>query len=181
MCHKTVQIENDRDSSAISELFTLSVHAHDPVISVSTEALEEYLHEVGGAKGISVPDVLEPQQISASLYIGGTTPQALTEVPHWHPDQTEAYVILEGKAMILAKYRWQEDWVRREAQGGDLLIVQPEVCHWFSWLSVAGLALVFKAPQRAGIGRYPAGKTICKFCPHFKRGCVLPEGFTPQE
>jgi len=66
-------------------------------------------------------------------------------------------------------------------KAGDLLIVPPESCHWLRWRSAAGLALVFKAPQRAGVGRFPAGKVICRFCPHYKCGCVLPNGFMPQE
>jgi hypothetical protein len=74
----------DRIEIGIVKLQTLSEHARDPVIAVSTRHLESYLKVVGGAKGISVPDVLEPQQISTPLYIGATTPQAKTEVPHWH-------------------------------------------------------------------------------------------------
>jgi|ERR1051325_4199165 mannose-6-phosphate isomerase-like protein (cupin superfamily) len=158
----------------------LACRQHEPVLLIEHAPLENALGLIG-ATGISVADVLMPFHISWSLYIGATTPRAVSEVPHWHPEQTEAYVILDGKAQMLAKYRWQGEWVRREAQAGDMLVVQPEVCHWFQWQSPTGLALVFKAPQRAGIGPYPAGKTICKFCPHYKNGCVLPHGFDPQE
>lgn len=150
----------------------------EPVLHVEHMPFAAAIEAVGGAKGLSVPDVLEPYQISLPIYIGATTPRATTEVPHWHPDQAEAYAIMAGEAELIAKHRWGEGgWVRRVARAGDLLIVQPEVCHWFRWRSPEGLALVFKAPQRAGVGRFPAGKVVCKFCPHFGKGCVLPAGF----
>src|SRR5260370_27414537 len=124
--------------------------------------------ETLGAKGLSVPDVTEPYQISLPLYIGATTPQATSEVPHWHQDQAEAYVCLKGEVALLAKNRWDDDgWVRRVGQPGDLLIVQPQVCHLVQWRSARGISLVFKAPQRAGLGRFPHGKVTCKLCPHF--------------
>jgi hypothetical protein len=83
---------------------------------------------------------------------------------------------------MVAKHRWEDDgWIRRIGRPGDMLVARPEVCHWFRWQSGSGLALVFKAPQVAGVGPFPAGKVTCKFCPHFNRGCVLPEGFVPPE
>lgn len=158
-------------------------HQRDPVLVLQRNPLAAALKTVGGAKGISVPDVLEPYQIQLPLYVGATSPAATSEVPHWHnADQAEAYVILDGQAELLAKYRWEDDgWIQRMAYAGDLLIVRPEVCHWFRWRSEDGLALVFKAPQRAGVGRFPAGKVTCKFCPHFQRGCVLPAEFKHPE
>jgi hypothetical protein len=136
--------------------------------------MEAYLEAVGGAKGISVSDVLEPQQISLPLYIGGTTPRAASEVPHWHAIQAEAYVLLHGEAEVLAKHRWNDDWVAKRATPGTLLIVQPEVCHWFQWRSSEGLAYVFKAPQIPGVGLPPNGKVTCKYCPHYGRTCEPP-------
>lgn len=168
-------------NGAGSYLQELALRQHEPVLLVELAPLTAELEGLG-AKGFSVPDVLEPYQIQLPLYIGATTPKATTEVPHWHPDQAEAYVVLDGEAEILAKYRWSDNgWVRRRAKAGDVFVVQPEVCHWFQWRSARGLALVFKAPQRAGVGRFPAGKVICRFCPHHQRGCVLPDGFKPAE
>jgi len=161
-------------------LHAVALRQQEPALHIENVPFRKVVEEIG-ATGISVADILAPFHIHLSLYIGATSPRATSEVPHWHPEQTEAYVILDGKAEMLAKYRWQGEWVKREARAGDLLVVQPEVCHWFRWQSSSGLALVFKAPQQAGIGRFPAGKTVCKFCPHFNRGCILPEGFTPQE
>ncbi len=91
-----------------------------------------------------------------------------------------AHVLLDGEAELLAKFRWDDNgWVECVGKTGDVLIVQPEVCHWFRWRSQDGLAMVFKAPQRPGVGRFPAGKVVCQFCPHFMRGCVFPQDFTP--
>jgi mannose-6-phosphate isomerase-like protein (cupin superfamily) len=151
------------------------------VLLIEQLPLAAAVEAVGGAKGISVPDVLEPFQISLPMYIGATTPSASSEVPHWHPDQAEAYVVLAGEAEMISKHRWiDEGWVRVVARPGDVLVVRPEACHWFRWQSAAGLALVFKAPQRAGVGRFPAGKVVCASCPHYERGCVGPRGFVPR-
>lgn len=159
----------------------LANHQQEPILLVERGPLSAVLEKVG-AKGISVADVLEPFQIHLPLYIGATTPKATSEVPHWHPTQAEAYVIIEGQAEMVAKHRWEDDgWIRRIGRPGDMLVARPEVCHWFRWQSGSGLALVFKAPQVAGVGAFPAGKVTCKFCPHFNRGCVLPEGFAPPE
>ena len=149
----------------------------DPILGIERDPLAAALRTLG-AKGISVPDVLEPYQISLPLYFGATSPHATTEIPHWHPEQAEAYVLLDGEAELLAKFRWDDDgWTVRRGKPGDVLIVRPEACHWWRWRSAEGLALVFKAPQRAGVGRFPNGKVTCQFCPHFGRGCVLPAGF----
>ncbi|MFQ5859848.1 MAG: hypothetical protein ACE5LU_29995 [Anaerolineae bacterium] len=165
----------------VEYLHDLARRQHEPGLLIQREPLAVVMKELG-AKGISVPDPFEPYQIHLPLYIGATTPQAKSEVPHWHADQAEAYVLMEGEAELLARYRWDDDsWVRQLGRAGDVLVVQPEVCHWFRWLSADGLALVFKAPQRAGVGRFPAGKVVCKFCPHYKRGCVLPAGFASYE
>src|SRR4051794_3566970 len=132
-----------------------------PVLRIERDPLAAALRagqEPLGAKGISVADVLEPFQISLPLYVGATTPGARSEVPHWHADQAEAYVILGGEAELLAKFRWDDDgWTMWEGRPGDLLVVAPEVCHWFRWRSQSeeSLALVFKAPQRAGVGPFP--------------------------
>jgi mannose-6-phosphate isomerase-like protein (cupin superfamily) len=149
---------------------------HQPGILVNAGKLAAAVAALPrGAKGISVPDVFEPDQISLPIYFGVTTTHAQSEVPHWHPEQAEVYVVCEGEAELVSRYRWDGEWRRRVVRPGDVLIVQPEVCHWFRWLSESeGYALVFKAPQRAGVGRSPCGKVTCRFCPH---GCV-PEGFT---
>jgi Cupin domain len=135
-----------------------------------------------GAKGISVPDPLEPFQICLDLYYGETTPRATSEIPHWHKEQTEAYVMTdEGEAEVWVKWRWDDDgWQRRVLRQGDVILVQPHACHWFRWRSERGRATVFKAPQIPGVGKPPNGKTTCaNGCPHFQRGCVTPNGFNP--
>ena len=161
-------------------LHELALRQQEPGLLIERKRLGPAMEQLG-ARGISVPDPMEPFQICLPLYIGVTTPRATTEVPHWHGDQAEAYVLMDGEAELLAKHRWETDWVRRVGHTGDVLVAQPEVCHWFRWLSPHGLALVFKAPQRAGVGRFPAGKVICQFCPHYRRGCILPDGFTPRD
>lgn len=164
---------------AAGELFELSKHQSEPLMVIQQGELESYLQRVGGAKGISVPDVLEPQQISLPLYIGATTPRAASEVPHWHAIQAEAYFLVHGEAEVLAKHRWGDYWTTKCAVAGTLLIVQPEVCHWFQWRSPEGLALVFKAPQIPGVGLPPNGKVTCKFCPHYGRDCEPPAVAAP--
>jgi hypothetical protein len=166
-----------RNVDPVKYLQNLACHQKDPLLHIEREPLATAMEQLG-AKGLSVPDPQEPYQLYLPLYIGITTPRAITEVPHWHPDQAEAYVPIEGEVELLAKYRWDDKgWVRRVAQAGDVLVVQPEVCHWLRWRSTQGLTLVFKAPQRPGVGRFPAGKVVCEFCPHLNRGCVLPDGF----
>lgn len=177
---KHVTLER-RDSDPVTYLHTLSLRRRKPLLLIEREPLQAAMEKLG-AKGLSVPDVFEPYQLQYPLYIGVTTPQATTEVPHWHPEQAEAYVIIDGEAELAAKHREEDNgWETEIAKAGDMLIVPPESCHWFRWRSPTGLALVFKAPQRAGVGRFPAGKVICRDCPHYKRGCVLLDGFTPQE
>lgn len=162
------------EQHAVGELFELSKHQFDPLMLIRRDELEAYLQAVGGAKGISVPDVREPQQISLSLYIGATTPRAASEVPHWHAIQSEAYVLVHGEAEVHAKHRWDDSWTTKHAVAGTLLIVRPEVCHWFQWRSAEGLALVFKAPQVPGVGLPPSGKVTCHQCPHYQRTCEPP-------
>ncbi len=165
----------------VDYLRDLAQHQQQPGLVIEYAPLAAAMEQLG-AKSIALADPFEPYQMCLPLYIGVTTPRATTEVPHWHPDQAEAYVMVDGEAEVLCKYRWEDNgWMRRFAKAGDMVVVQPEVCHWFRWRSARGLALVFKAPQRPGVGRFPAGKTVCQFCPHHQRGCVLPEGFTPPE
>lgn len=166
--------------SPIDYLQDLARRQREPGLLIKREPLIEAMEQLG-AKGISVPDPFEPYQIRLSLYIGVTTPRAQCETPHWHTLQTEAYVVIEGEVELLVKYRYEEHWARRVGQAGDVLVAQPEVCHWFRWRSPQGLTLVFKAPQQGGVGRFPNGKTVCRDCPHHNRGCILPEGFIPQE
>src|SRR4051794_17350216 len=104
---------------------TLSDHANDAAIAIPFNWVEEFLLENGGAKGLSVADILEPQQISTDLYIGGTTPRAKSEVAHWHPDQTEVYVLVHGSASVKFKYRWEQRWSETNLSGGEFLIVNP--------------------------------------------------------
>ena len=170
---------NVHDGDPVLYLHKLSHCRRDPLLLVQREPLRAAMAKLG-AKGLSVPDVFEPYQLQFELYIGFTTPAATTEVPHWHPDQTEVYVIMDGEAEVLAKHREQDSWKSEVVKAGDMLIVPPQSCHWFRWCSAAGLGIVFKAPQRAGVGPFPAGKMVCRDCPHYKRGCVQPDGFTPQ-
>ena len=123
-----------------------------------------------------MPDPYRPHQVNLPLYIGFTTPANSGETPHWHSDQAEAYYLVSGKAEMWGKHRWDDDgWVVKKVRAGNLIVAQPGVCHYFRWVSADGLALVFKN-QRAGVGRFPAGKTTCDHCPHLGRGCVLPAG-----
>src|SRR5882724_5538823 len=125
------KIPTSKDSNVTKEdvcnyLEQLAFRQQEPVLLIEAEPLAVVLEEFG-AKGISVADVLEPFQIHLPLYIGATTPRATTEVPHWHPAQAEAYVIIEGQAEMLAKHRWEDDrWVRKVGRTGDLLIARPE-------------------------------------------------------
>jgi mannose-6-phosphate isomerase-like protein (cupin superfamily) len=161
-------------------LHTLSQQRRKPSLCVQREPLQAAMEKLG-ARALSPPDVFEPYQFQYPLYIGVTTPQATTEVPHWHPDQAEAYVIIDGEAELAAKHREQDNgWQTEAAKGGDMIIVPPQSCHWFRWRTEHGMALVFKAPQRAGVGAFPAGKVICRACPHYKRGCVHPQGYVAQ-
>jgi hypothetical protein len=164
-------------------LHQLALGQKEPGLVIEHAPLVTAIKELGGAKGFSVPDPLDPSQIRLPLYIGATTPDATSEVPHWHPEQAEAYVLLWGEAELLVKYRWEKDWGRRIVHTGDIVVAQPEVCHLFQWRSsgddTQALALVFKAPQVAGVGNFPSGKVTCRFCPHFRRDCALPPGFQP--
>jgi hypothetical protein len=151
----------------------------DPVLLFEQMPLMEELKASGGATAISAADILKSFQFHSELYFGATTPQAGTEAPHWHTDQWEAYVLVRGEAEMLAKRRWiAKGWVTKVAAAGDVLFVQPEVCHWFRWRSEFGLCYVFKAPQRAGLGPFPAGKVTCQNgCPESANGCVRPPGW----
>jgi hypothetical protein len=151
----------------------------DPVLLFEASPLVQELKEKDGGTAISAADVLKSFQFHSELYFGATTPQARTEAPHWHTDQWEAYVMIKGEAEMLAKHRWVPNgWITKVASAGDVLLVQPEVCHWFRWQSAFGLCYVFKAPQRAGLGPFPAGKVTCdRGCPENKNGCVYPSGW----
>lgn len=165
----------------VDYLYQLIPRRLDPVLEIEGELFKKAIERLG-SKGIFVPDPYEPYQITnLNLYIGATTPFSKKEVPHWHSAQTEVYVIQEGQADLLAKYHWQVRWRLFHGNPGDFLIVQPKVCHWFQWKSASGLALVFKAPQIAGVGKFPNGKTDCFSCPFYNNGCQLPKGFTPKE
>lgn len=153
---------------------------HEPGMVIRHELLEE-LVEVLGGKALSMLDPSEPYQWTDDLYLGVTSPNATTEVPHWHPNQTEYYIILSGEAGMKAKHCWDDDgWLEQVAQAGDVIAIRREVCHLFGWRSPDGLALVVKAPQVPGVGRPPNGKWTCQHCPYFQNGCVLPEGWHPK-
>jgi hypothetical protein len=150
----------------------------DPVLLFEQMPLLEELKANGGATAISAADILKSFQFHSELYFGVTTPQARSECPHWHTDQWEAYVLVTGEAEMVAKRRWMDGWTTKLAGAGDVLFVQPEVCHWFRWRSASGLCYVFKAPQRAGLGPFPAGKVTCdNGCPESAKGCVRPPGW----
>jgi mannose-6-phosphate isomerase-like protein (cupin superfamily) len=154
--HRVLRVVNrlgvDKDTAA--KVRSLSARGRDAVITIAQQEMEGYLPEAGGAKGISVADVLEPQQISTDLYIGATSPLAATEVPHWHPKQTEVYFVVHGQAQILAKYRADAEWNTTPLVSGDLLIVQPETCHWFRWISKQGLIQSSANPRRWALSKW---------------------------
>lgn len=158
-----------------------------PVLLYKRDSLVTALEERGGGFSIIVADALNPDQINGPLYFGATTPQNDKEVPHWHRDQEEAYVVMDGECELVAKWRWEDDgWERLVGKPGDVLIARRESCHWLVWRSERGLALAFKSPQIPGEGASPAGKTTClKGCPHFNNGCRMPVSsaeyrFTPE-
>src|SRR5689334_10608340 len=95
---QTKRVLTDKlEVDALAYLNELSAARRHPLILVQRKPFQSVMEELG-AKGISVPDVFEPYQLQYPLYIGATTPHAKSEVPHWHPDQTEVYVIIDGKA-----------------------------------------------------------------------------------
>src|SRR5262249_12983803 len=134
-----------------------------------------------GSAAFSVADPYESDQLILDLYYGETTPGA-KETPHWHAVQTEAYIVMEGEAEFFVKWRWTDNgWQIRVARAGDIVLMQRQRCNWLRWRSTEGRAAVFKAPQIPGVGKPPNGKQTClSGCPHYKRGCVLPEGFNPE-
>ena len=150
-------------------------HVCKPGIRIPIKKLKNFLklEENKGSQSISIADTMKPFQISLPLYIGATSPAAnKKEEAHWRNDQAESYVIIKGKAKLYAMYRWAKGFRVLEAEEGDTLVVQPQVCHWFQFTSKNGLAMVFKAPQQAGKGLPPKGKTTCgdedydDKCPH---------------
>lgn len=152
----------------------------EPLVLIRTELLRAAVLETGGSASLSVPDPHRPWHVSWPLYFGATTPRNPREQPHFHMDQAEAYYIVEGEAEMWGKHPWEPNgWVVKVARAGEVVIVQPGICHLFRWSSSGptDLALVFKN-QRPGVGRFPAGKTTCENgCPHFNHGCVLPAGY----
>lgn len=157
-----------------------------PGIKYEQKPLDAAVRRRRGAEGISVADPMETHQISERVYFGVTTSSATAEVPHIHMEQTEAYVMQKGEALVWTKWRWDDaGWIGSTLRQGDVFLVQPNVCHWFVWrceADVDGIAYVFKAPQIPGVGKPPNGKTTCtNGCPHYRHGCVLPQGFQPSE
>lgn len=178
-----VTFENDLNFDPVEYLIKLAENQLHPGIHIEHDKLLKAIQTLGGSAAFSVADPFHPTHVRLSLYMGFTTPENNREVPHWHSEQAEAYVILDGIAKLITKHRFhiRGDWTILVGHPGDILVAQPEVCHWFRWQSSRGIAYVFKAPQVAGQGRYPHGKTTCLHgCPIYKNGCVLPEGFSPE-
>ena len=157
-----------------------AAHQHVPGLLYEGERIKSAVQKEGGGTSVSSADPYKPNQIHLDLYYGETSPLA-TEVPHMHMEQTESYTLMEGEAEMLTKWRWEDNgWKRKILHAGDVILIQPEVCHWFRWRSKDGRAVVFKR-QIAGVGKPPNGKQTCmNGCPHYKRGCVLPDGFNPE-
>jgi hypothetical protein len=151
----------------------------DPGIHVRYERMKQRTREPGqGAIAVSVPG-WKPSPLALPIYHGYTTPRATTEKPHWHDGAAEAYCVIDGLVEILCKWRWEREWRRLILRPGDVALIQPDCCHWVRWLSEDGYAAVFKAPQIAGVGSPPAGKTTCSDCTHYNNGCVQPDGYNP--
>jgi mannose-6-phosphate isomerase-like protein (cupin superfamily) len=172
------QIPSRKEESS-NYLDELSAGRLDPGIPVRYERMKRQTLERGqGAIALSPPDAWISTQLSLPLYNGYTTPRATTEKPHWHDSAAEAYCLIDGLAEIWCKWRWMREWRRLLLRPGDVVLVQPHVCHWFRWGSEDGYAAVFKAPQIPGVGRPPAGKTTCADCVHYNNGCVPPDGYS---
>ncbi len=168
-----------QESVQVSEsyVFELTKKCQEPGLVIENAALTAALSTVGVAKSLSASDPFEPSQMHFDeISIGVITANTDPRVLHWHPQQIEVYAIFFGDAEFLCKYQWDDvGWVAHRAAPGRVLIVQPQVCHWFRWKSRAGFAYVFKAPQIAGVGPNLAGEVVCtRGCPHFNNGCVLP-------
>lgn len=157
-----------------------AAHQHEPGLLYEGEQMEVAVQQEGGGTAVSSADPHKTNQVHLDLYYGETSPLA-TELPHVHFDQTEAYVLFNGEAEVWVKWRWDDNgWKQRTLRAGDVILMQPEVCHWFRWRSEDGRAAVFKR-QIPGVGKPPNGKQTClNGCPHYKRGCVLPDGFNPE-
>ena len=156
-----------------------ATHQGEPGLWYEGERVKDAVQQNGGATAIWVPDPTKPHHIRTDLYYGETTPGA-EEVPHWHTEQTEAYIMVDGKAEAWVKWRWEPKWQRRVLKKGDVILMQPEVCHWFRWLSEEGRAAVFKASPTSGVGQHLNGKRMCANCPHYEHGCTPPGGFNPE-
>lgn len=156
--------------------FAAIAERRSPVTVIEQGSVLEALRGNGGAHAFSVPDAQRSDQIQLPLYIGFTIPGNGREIPHWHTDQAEVYVIVHGEAEIVAQpYRDGDQWFTYRGGPGSLFLIAPQVCHWLRWRTDEGLAYVFKAPQRAGLGPFPAGRTDCQHgCPMFGRGCTPP-------
>jgi mannose-6-phosphate isomerase-like protein (cupin superfamily) len=161
-------------------LYTLACGQLEPLVVIHPEPFLEAVLEAGGSAALSVPDPHRPWHVNWPLYLGATTPRNAREQPHFHLDQAEVYYVVEGEAEMWGKHHWDGDrWVVKTVRTGEMVVVQPGICHLFRWLSTGAsdLALVFKN-QRPGVGRFPAGKTTCdNGCPHYGNGCVLPAGY----
>lgn len=152
-----------------------------PGLLFEFEPMQAAIAREGGAMAITPQDPWKIVQIAGlPMYCGATTPRARSEIPHWHYNALEVYVVIAGSAEMWVKYHWLKDWQRRIAHEGDMLLIQPGVCHWLRWTSDNGFAWVFRAPNIGGVGRPPAGKQICATCPFWQNGCLGPEGYKPK-
>jgi hypothetical protein len=132
--------------------------------------------EAVGAGGIMDPTPYRDHQIeSRQLYFGVAVPPGSNEVIHRH-DAPEIYVQIAGFARVWTKWYFADEWFERDLAPGDALLCQPGVCHFYQWFSPIGqgLAMVFKAPARGGVGR-GTGKITCENgCPLFGDRCAGP-------
>jgi quercetin dioxygenase-like cupin family protein len=158
-----------------------SVHRLEPGLLFKHDLLRAAIEELGGAHSIVIGDPFRPFHMRGNVYVGITTAEALSEVFHFHQQQTEIFCVLDGMAEVASRWAWatDDDWQHRVVKHGDIIIMQPEVCHYWKWVSETGFAAVFKAPiDPAGVGRPGlAGKTTCAFCPYVER-CRLPRGYS---
>jgi len=157
----------------------ISTGRMDSAIHIEFEPFKAAVEALGGQTAILMPDPSKEYVIASQhIYWGATTPRAKHEIPHFHTEQTEIYHIVSGNATMWVQRYWEGGrWQLIYAHPGDSIVVNPQTCHFFEWVSedADGLAYVYKNPI-PGIGRPPAGKQICANCP-MQNTCIRPPGF----
>jgi len=152
--------ENDPPFIAANYWQDRAAHQEEAGLVIEFEKMKLAIEEHGGSKAFFGFDEWESDQIHSShAYLGL---------------QTEMYVVLDGTAEIWVKHYWEssKSWCRRVLNHGDIVIVNPQTCHFFKWRSPQGVAVVTKSPNTiGGVGRPPASKLNCTNCPRFQKGC----------